>query len=70
MVASNDDVIADAQSVPETVLRQERALRESRTPGLPFWSASQLARAIRRKAIGCLELLNTYLSRVDKHNQA
>ena len=68
MVASNDDVIAGAQSIPETALRQARAPRETRTPGLPFWSASQLTRAIRRKEIGCLELLNTYLSRIDKHN--
>jgi amidase len=69
MVASNDDVIADAQSLPETVLTQPTgAPRQDRTPGLPFWSAAQLARAIRRKEIGCLELLNTYLSRIEKHN--
>ena len=69
MVASNDDLSAEAQTLPEGALTQPAgALRESRTPGLPFWSSSQLARAIRRKEIGCVELLNTYLSRIEKHN--
>src|SRR5258705_9439857 len=35
---------------------------------LPFRSAKQLAADIRRKKIGCLELLDTYLARVDKYN--
>jgi amidase len=36
----------------------------------PFRSARQLAAMIRRKQIGCLELLDLYLSRVEKHNPA
>ena len=35
---------------------------------LPFRSAKQLAADIRRKKIGCLELLDTYLARVEKYN--
>src|SRR5437868_3797828 len=37
---------------------------------LPFQTAKQLASAIRRKKIGCLELLDLYLARVEKHNPA
>src|SRR5215831_4332111 len=37
---------------------------------VPFRTATQLAAAIRRKKIGCLELLDLYLARVDKHNPA
>jgi amidase len=36
----------------------------------PFRSAKELAADIRRKRIGCLELLDLYLSRVDKYNPA
>ena len=35
---------------------------------LPFRSAKQLAADIRRKKIGCLELLDVYLARVEKYN--
>ena len=35
---------------------------------LPFWPANRLARAVREKKIGSLELLNAYLARVDKYN--
>ena len=35
-----------------------------------FWSAKQLAGAIRRKKIGCLELLQHFLKRVERHNPA
>jgi amidase len=35
---------------------------------LPFQSAAQLAAAIRRKKVGCLELLDLYLARVEKYN--
>ncbi len=35
---------------------------------LPFRSAKQLASLIRRKKIGCLELLDLYLKRVDQYN--
>jgi amidase len=37
---------------------------------VPFRSAKQLAAAIRRKHIGCLELLDLYLARVAKYNPA
>jgi amidase len=37
---------------------------------LPFQTAKQLAAAIRRKKIGCLELLDLYLKRVEQHNPA
>jgi amidase len=35
---------------------------------IPFRSAKQLASMIRRKKIGCLELLDLYLQRIDRHN--
>ena len=35
---------------------------------LPFRSAKQLAADIRRKKVGCLELLDAYLARVDTYN--
>ncbi len=35
---------------------------------LPFQTAKQLAAAVRKKKIGCLELLDLYLKRVDAHN--
>ena len=37
---------------------------------MPFRTAKQLAAAIRRKQIGCLELLDLYLARVAKYNPA
>jgi len=37
---------------------------------VPFRSARQLAAAIRAKKIGCLELLNLYLARIEKHDGA
>ena len=36
----------------------------------PFRSARQLARDIRAKKIGCLELLDLYLARVEKYDGA
>jgi amidase len=36
----------------------------------PFRTATQLATALRRKTIGCLELLDLYLARVAKYNPA
>ena len=35
-----------------------------------FWSAKRLAGAVRRRKIGCLELLDHYLKRVETHNPA
>ena len=35
-----------------------------------FWSAKQLANAVKRRKIGCLELLEHYLKRVEQHNPA
>ncbi|MBI2157427.1 MAG: amidase, partial [Candidatus Rokubacteria bacterium] len=37
---------------------------------VPFRSARQLAAAIRKKTIGCLELLDLYLARVAKYDGA
>ena len=37
---------------------------------VPFRSAKDLAAAIRKKKIGCLELLDLYLTRVDKYDGA
>jgi amidase len=37
---------------------------------VPFRSAKQLAAAIRKKKIGCLELLDLYLTRVEKYDGA
>ena len=39
-------------------------------PALAFRSAKQLAADLRRKKIGCLELLELYLARVEKHDPA
>src|SRR5262245_50261532 len=36
----------------------------------PFRSAKQLTAEMRRKSISCLELLDLYLARVDRHNPA
>jgi amidase len=35
---------------------------------LPFRTATQLADAVRSKKVGCVELLELYLSRIEKHN--
>ena len=35
---------------------------------IPFRSAKQLASLIRRKKVGCLELLDMYLKRIERHN--
>jgi len=35
---------------------------------IPFRSAKELASLIRRKKIGCLELLDLYLRRIERHN--
>jgi len=37
---------------------------------LPFKSAKQLAAAVRKKKIGCVELLDLYLKRIETHNPA
>ena len=35
---------------------------------IPFQTAKQLASAVRKKKIGCLELLDLYLKRVEAYN--
>jgi hypothetical protein len=40
----------------------------SKSLALPFQTAKQLAAAIRKKKIGCLELLDLYLKRVEAFN--
>jgi amidase len=37
-------------------------------PDVAFWPAKRLARQLRRRKIGCLELLDHYLRRVERHN--
>jgi amidase len=37
---------------------------------IAFWPANRLAAHVRRKKIGCLELLEHYLARVERHNPA
>jgi amidase len=37
---------------------------------IAFWSAKRLAGHLRRRKIGCLELLDYYLGRVERHNPA
>jgi amidase len=43
-------------------------VKEEKMLALPFRSAKQLASLIRRKKIGCLELLDLYLGRVERYN--
>src|SRR5580698_9712092 len=43
---------------------------EGMSTDLPFQTAKQLASAIRKKKIGCVELLDLYLKRVEAHNPA
>jgi amidase len=40
----------------------------SKPPSLPFRTAKQLAAAIRKKKIGCLELLDLYVKRIEAYN--
>ena len=40
----------------------------SKSAGLPFRTAKQLAAAIAKRKIGCLELLDLYLKRVEAYN--
>jgi len=35
---------------------------------IAFWPAKRLASHLRRRKIGCLELLEHYLKRVERHN--
>jgi amidase len=35
---------------------------------IPFESAKSLASLIRRRKIGCLELLDLYIGRMERHN--
>jgi len=37
-------------------------------PGIAYQSAKQLASQIRRKKVGCLELLNLYIERIENYN--
>src|SRR3984893_13914210 len=52
--------------------RNEKPCKISRQPmqDIAFWSAKRLARHIRRRKIGCLELLDHYLARVERHNSS
>src|SRR5258707_6267531 len=39
-----------------------------RMQNVHFWSAKKLANALKRRKIGCLEILEHYLARVERHN--
>jgi amidase len=43
-------------------------MKEKRMLDIPFRSAKQLASLIHRKKIGCVELLDTYLQRIERYN--
>jgi amidase len=42
--------------------------KETPVQDIAFWSAKRLAGHLRRRRIGCLELLDHYLARVERHN--
>ena len=48
----------------------QNAMGRSRLNDIAFSSATKLARKVRQKKIGCLELLEHYLARVEKYNPA
>ena len=48
----------------------QNAMGRSRLNDIAFSSATKLARMVRQKKIGCLELLEHYLARVEKYNPA
>jgi amidase len=72
MVASSDDVVQGIEAAlparPRPSDRASVAYKPGEAAGIPFWSAARLARAIREKKLGALELLDAYLARIEKHN--
>jgi amidase len=58
---------SDGPGGNDMLQRTETAARSSITD-IAFWSAKKLAANIRRRKIGCLELLDHYLARVERHN--
>src|SRR2546422_2417635 len=56
--------------MPRPVHPDRNPIPEGAMLDTPFQSASALASLIRRKKIGCVELLELYLARVEKYNPA
>jgi amidase len=52
------------------MLQRTKSSAPSAQTDLAFWSAKRLAAHIRRRKIGCLELLEHYLARVERYNPA
>jgi amidase len=52
------------------MLQRTEASKAGTQTDIAFWSAKRLAGHIRRRKIGCLELLEHYLARVERHNPA
>jgi len=52
-----------ARSHPSNALIEDKTVQD-----IAFWSAKRLAGHLRRRKIGCLELLDHYLKRVERYN--
>ena len=52
------------------MLQRTKSSARSAQTDLAFWSAKRLAAHIRRRKIGCLELLEHHLTRVEQYNPA
>jgi amidase len=52
------------------MLQRTKSSKSSTQSGIAFWSAKRLAAHLRRRKIGCLELLDYHLARVERHNPA
>jgi amidase len=72
MVAFSDDVAFEPQPTFPKPARPDPSRAASAighpSADMAFWSAAQLARAIKEKKISALELLDAYLARIEKFN--
>ncbi len=69
MAASSDEYLETAiPSGDARTLQATGEIAQADTAGMHYWSATRLALAIRQKQIGCAELLEAFLSRIEKHN--
>jgi amidase len=67
--SSNDTAFDGELELPATATASDAsAVDPAGSTDIAFWSAARLARAVRDKKIGALELLDIYLGRIDKHN--
>jgi amidase len=68
MVVSSDDIVLGMD--PVLPVSRDRPATDPVVgkTDMAFWPAAQLARAIKGKQIGALELLETYLARIEKYN--